>query len=79
MRGIKLERFLPKNQQYQRKFLNWTNGSLIRLQKSDFYMKNQNNQLEKPNFCMLLSLPISPILKIQKIPLGMLILRQKSF
>ena len=30
-------------------------------------------------FCKLLSLPISPILKIQTFLLGMLILRQKSF
>ena len=47
--GTKFERFLPKNQHTQRKFLK------------------------------LLRLPISPILKIQTFPLGMLILRQKSF
>ena len=37
--GTKLERFLPKNQHSQRKFLNfenWTNGSLSSLQKSEF-------------------------------------------
>ena len=37
--GIKLERFLPKNQRTERKFLNfenWTNGSLSSLQKSEF-------------------------------------------
>ena len=31
------------------------------------------------DFCKLLRLPISPILKIQKFPLGILILSQKSF
>ena len=31
------------------------------------------------DFCKLLRLPVSSILKIQKNPLGMLILRQKSF
>ena len=37
--GTKLERFLPKNQHTQRKFLNfdnWTNGELRSLQKSNF-------------------------------------------
>ena len=38
MGGIKWERFLPKNQHTQRKFLNFENwtGSLSRLQKSKF-------------------------------------------
>ena len=37
-----------------------------------FYFKNCD-------FCNLLRLPASPILKIQKFPVGMLILMQKPF
>ena len=41
---------------------------------------NENNQLFKDSdFFKVLRLPVSPILKIKKISLGMLILRQKSF
>ena len=49
--GIKLERFSPKNQQTQRRFLNfenWTIGEVskkakILLSKSIFYVKNHLN------------------------------------
>ena len=39
--GLNLERFLPKNQYTQRKFLNfenWTNGAKIRVFKIDYFI-----------------------------------------
>ena len=89
--GTKLERFLPKNQNTQRKFLNFENWTKSRKNiywcffnsfcATDLNLGTKNNgRMKKINFknfdfCKLLS----PILKIQKFPLGMLVLRQKSF
>ena len=41
--------------------------------------KNEIINFKNSDLCKLLRLPVSPILKVQKFPFGMLILRQKIF
>ena len=65
MGGTKFVRFLPKNQHTKRKFLNfenWTNGEPHQLAKIRVF---------KVDYFDSTWLAISPILKIQKIPQGM--------
>ena len=76
--GTKLERFLPENQHTQRKiqnFENWCRGEISKI-GHQFSNKLILELMLSKN---VNDLPTTSIFKIQEFPLGMLILRQKSF
>ena len=49
MGGTKMERFLPKNQHTQRKFLNWFNKKVSKVTKFDQNLNFKVNFLYYPN------------------------------